>query len=253
MIRVLIVDDEKIVRKGIISVMPWEKLNMRVIGEAANGKKALKFMEEHSVDLLITDITMPVMSGIELMEVVKEKYPNTAIVVLTCHQDFDYIQQVLRIGAIDYIIKTQLEDEVGEKILTRILGNMDISNNKKIRINNEKLTNRHHYSESIVESIENAIKYIEDNICKKITQSMVAKEVNVSRSYFSKCFKDLLGISFSDYVREKKIKKAGEYLLNTSKPVYWIAQRVGFDDEKYFSRVFKEFTGFLPTEYRKKK
>src|SRR5690606_32803069 len=120
MIRVLIVDDEKIVRKGIATFMPWQDYGMVVVGEANNGEKALQFMENNEIDLLLTDLSMPVMSGIELMREVRQKYPNVQIVVLTLHQTFEYAQEALRLGAIDYISKTQLEQEQFEDVLERI-------------------------------------------------------------------------------------------------------------------------------------
>lgn len=253
MIKVLIVDDEKLVRKGIISLLPWQKHNMKVVGEATNGKNALEFMANHSVDLLFTDITMPAMSGIELIKIVKQEYPDTAIVILSCHQDFEYAQDALRVGAIDYIVKTQLEEGEGEEILSGIRKKLNNDCNLiEIGVFNYVSNTRHNYSEAIIRSIEKSVTYIRENIEGKITQSIVAKEINVSRAYFSQCFKDLVGKSFSEFVREEKVKKAKAYLLNTSKPVYWIARQIGFNDEKYFSRVFKDSTGLLPTEFRKK-
>lgn len=120
MIKVLIVDDDKLVRKGLISAMPWAQFDMQIVGEASNGAKALEFLEQENVDLLLTDLAMPVMSGIELMKTVSERYPHIRIVVLTLHQDFEYIQTALRMGAIDYIAKIQLEKERFDEVLGRI-------------------------------------------------------------------------------------------------------------------------------------
>lgn len=120
MIKVLIVDDDKLVRKGISSAMPWDEFDMEVVGEASNGLKALDFLKTQPVDLMLTDLAMPVMSGIELMRAARQLYPELHIVVLTLHQDFDYIQEALRLGAIDYIAKVQLEKEQFEHVLQRI-------------------------------------------------------------------------------------------------------------------------------------
>lgn len=120
MIRVLVVDDDKLVRKGLISAMPWSDFGMEVAGEANNGEKALEFLENQPVELLLTDLAMPVMSGVELMRVVRKKYPHIHIVVLTFHQDFEYVQEALRLGAIDYIAKVQLEKERFDEVLGRV-------------------------------------------------------------------------------------------------------------------------------------
>ncbi|AFC31057.1 two component transcriptional regulator, AraC family [Paenibacillus mucilaginosus 3016] len=122
MIQVLVVDDDKLVRKGLIAAMPWKECGMEVAGEAANGMKALEFLESHRVDLLLTDLAMPVMTGIELIREVRRRNIPVHIAVLTLHQDFEYIQEALRLGAIDYIAKVQLETERFEEVLGRIAG-----------------------------------------------------------------------------------------------------------------------------------
>jgi two-component system response regulator YesN len=109
MIHVLIVDDDKLARKGLISIMPWMTHDMEVVGEAANGVKALEFLEEHPVELMFVDLAMPGMSGIELIKESCRLFPNLRFVVLTFHEDFEYIQTALRLGALDYISKARME------------------------------------------------------------------------------------------------------------------------------------------------
>jgi two-component system response regulator YesN len=120
MLKVLVVDDDKLVRKGLIAAMPWSDYGMQVIGEANNGEKAMEFLAANETDLVLVDLAMPIMSGIEMMRAAKPLYPKLFFVVLTLHQDFEYIQEALRLGAIDYIAKVQLEKERFEEILGRI-------------------------------------------------------------------------------------------------------------------------------------
>ncbi|QHW29950.1 response regulator [Paenibacillus rhizovicinus] len=124
MIRTLIVDDEHLVRKGLILTLPWGERGFQIVGEADNGEAALELMERTPVDLLMTDITMPAMDGFELMKRVKERYPSVLTVVLTCHQDFHFLQDAMRLGAVDYVVKTNLADEVLEDMLKRISDRM---------------------------------------------------------------------------------------------------------------------------------
>lgn len=133
MLNALIVDDERLVRKGLISTMPWDQYDIRIVGEAGNGRAALEFMEQHPVDLLFVDLTMPGMSGFELMKAVRTKHPMTRFVVLTCHQDFEYIQEAMRAGAIDYVVKTQLEKESMDDILLRIVQRIEFEANQAAR------------------------------------------------------------------------------------------------------------------------
>lgn len=120
MIRVLIVDDDKLARKGLISIMPWSKHNMMVVGEAANGAKALEFMEQHEVDLMFVDLSMPVMSGMELLQITRQRFPRLRCVILSFHEEFENVQSAYRMGVLDYISKVRLESEDDEQILARI-------------------------------------------------------------------------------------------------------------------------------------
>ncbi|MFC4809720.1 response regulator transcription factor [Paenibacillus sp. GCM10023250] len=120
MIRVLIVDDDKLARKGLISILPWAEHDMTVVGEAANGAKALEFMERHEVDLMFVDLSMPVMSGMELLRVARQKFPGLRSVVLSFHEEFENVQTAYRMGVLDYISKVRLESEDDEQILKRI-------------------------------------------------------------------------------------------------------------------------------------
>ena len=119
--KILIVDDEKIVRSEILRLADWEKYGMEVVGEAENGRAALEFLASHPVDVMITDLSMPGLSGMEFLQAVREKYPELRIIVMTMHQNFDYIQQAMRLGVVDYITKTRIEKENFGEILEGIL------------------------------------------------------------------------------------------------------------------------------------
>lgn len=120
MLKVLIVDDDTFTRKGVQMLMPWAAHDMEVVGEAANGREALAFLETHPVDLALVDLDMPVMNGQEFIRTAKALYPDLCFVVLTIHTEFEYIQNVLRLGAIDYIAKPQFDQENFDAILERI-------------------------------------------------------------------------------------------------------------------------------------
>ncbi len=120
MIRALIVDDEKITRKGMISVIPWGRFGIEIVGDVGSGAGALEFMVEHPVDLAFVDVAMPGMSGIELIRELRSRGFACAVVVLTFYDDFEYVQEALRLGAVDYVLKTQLDDERIVQMLERV-------------------------------------------------------------------------------------------------------------------------------------
>lgn len=111
MYKVLIVDDDKLARKGIISIVPWEDCGMEVVGDVANGALALEFIEHHKVDLAVVDLAMPVLSGIEFIQECRRRKRNIHYVVLTAYESFEYVQKALRLGVLDYISKMQLDQE----------------------------------------------------------------------------------------------------------------------------------------------
>lgn len=111
MYKVLIIDDDKLARKGIISIVPWAQCGLEIVGDVANGALALEFIEHHEVDLAIVDLNMPVLSGLEFIRECRERRPEIQYVVLTAYESFEYIQQALRLGVLDYISKLQMDEE----------------------------------------------------------------------------------------------------------------------------------------------
>ncbi|WP_068614884.1 response regulator transcription factor [Paenibacillus tuaregi] len=119
MIKVLLADDESIVRKGLRSTVPWHKYGMEVVADAPNGLKAWEAYQTHRPQVIITDIVMPEMNGIELLRKVKEADKEARIVLLSCHRDFEYAQQGIKLGASGYLLKTAFEDEELEGMLEK--------------------------------------------------------------------------------------------------------------------------------------
>ena len=133
MIRVLIVDDEPLVRIGIKSSIDWDANGFRLVGEASNGEQALEAAAETNPDIVITDIKMPVMDGIELIKRLQEKHPNTLPVVLSCYDDFEYVREAMKFGAADYYIKTDLNPDAILQILLGLKGKIDENREKTLR------------------------------------------------------------------------------------------------------------------------
>ena len=105
MYSILLVDDEQYIRQSIIELVQWEKKGFYILGEASNGEEALELMEKNVPDILITDIRMPVMDGIELSRRIREKHPSVKIVFLSGHDDFDYAVSGIKLNIIEYLLK----------------------------------------------------------------------------------------------------------------------------------------------------
>lgn len=115
---VLVVDDEQLLREELRTI-PWHELGAELAGEAENGEEALALCEAIEPDVVITDITMPVMDGIELSRRVRERYPFTQVVILTCHSEFDYAREAMKLGALEYLIKVSLDESELAAVLGR--------------------------------------------------------------------------------------------------------------------------------------
>lgn len=109
--KILIVEDEVLVRCGLRSMVNWEKLGLDVIGDASNGKEALEIYEKEKPDIVMTDIKMPVMDGLELIEKIREQDQSTRIVLLTCYEEFSYLMRAMKLGVSDYILKLKMKQK----------------------------------------------------------------------------------------------------------------------------------------------
>ncbi|WAA09279.1 response regulator transcription factor [Fervidibacillus albus] len=119
-IKVLIVDDELLIRQGIKYLLDWEKEGFEVIGEAANGKEALQIIKTNQPHIVITDIVMPVLDGESLIKVIKREYPEIEIVVLSSFDQFEYVRSSFQNGVVDYILKPNLNSDELLEILHKI-------------------------------------------------------------------------------------------------------------------------------------
>lgn len=450
MIRVYVLDDEKLVRRGIIGLMDWKKYGMEVVGDSGSSREALEFLQEQGADLLFSDLEMPGLSGISFLQEVRRQFPRLQIVVLTMHQEFGLIQQALRIGILDYMTKAQIEEEnvdtfmsgvqkryleaqrhyksqerrveteeiyiwelsdaaraqtaAGEleaeklpfeflnettlllpgtvrfSLLKALAGHFDntcstvVNLRKTGGIPYDKLENvlqssgrrqlfedrvpgcccytysypdllgkeegcsreevlrlslemafmtrddsygkgmekirkaalseeeriavfyhfNLHWSEfsgkdisryfeetggfrwwyqwkewfddvrarvycsiggkegelAALEDIHKAMKYIREHMDRDITLEELLKLTGMSKSHFSRKFKNLTGKTFITYLNDLRVESAKKYLVETKQSVSWIARQVGYGDERYFRRIFRERVGDNPKQFR---
>ncbi len=144
MYKLIIVDDEEEVRKGIIQKIDWKRFNFEVVGEAENGREALDLIEENVPDVVITDITMPLMDGLKLASLLKDNYPTVKTVILTGFDDFKFAQQAIKYGVADYILKPVMPKDINE-----LIGKLETRINEEIAQKEDIVMLRKHYSESL--------------------------------------------------------------------------------------------------------
>ena len=122
MIRVLLVDDEALVRVGLKSLVPWNELGYEVVGEASNGEAALKLLDKLRPQLMITDIVMPRLNGVELIRAAKKKFPEMVVVALSGYNEYEMVREAMKYGAADYLLKLNLSRESLSELLVSLRG-----------------------------------------------------------------------------------------------------------------------------------
>lgn len=131
MYKVIIAEDEMFVRLGIKMSVNWEKLGMEVIADVENGQQAFRAWEESGADVIITDIKMPVMDGIELIRKVRKKDSRTRFVILSCLEEFDIVREAISLGVSDYVTKLTMSQEDMERVLEKVGRELSVLDQKQ--------------------------------------------------------------------------------------------------------------------------
>lgn len=126
MYKLLIVDDEKQVREGIKRLLPWQDYGITIIGEAMNGREALAIIEDQRPDIVLLDIQMPVMNGLELAKRIHDQYPTCKFIVLSGYNDFAMVREAMKYGAVDYLLKPSGKEEI-IRIIEEIIDSLEDS------------------------------------------------------------------------------------------------------------------------------
>lgn len=126
--KMIIVDDEILIRQGIKHYLNWEQEGFQIVGEASNGKEALELIERNHPQIVITDIVMPIMDGEELTRIVKSKYPNIEIIILSSFGEFDYVRSTFQSGVVDYILKPKLDANTLLEVLNKAVRRIPTTN-----------------------------------------------------------------------------------------------------------------------------
>jgi len=114
--KVLIIDDDRIIRKGLITTIPWEQYGFQIIGEAPDGEQGLKIIDECHPHIVISDIKMPFMDGLDMAHIIRKRYPTIKVILLTGYNDFSYAQQAIKVRAFDYLLKPIDKEILLEKV-----------------------------------------------------------------------------------------------------------------------------------------
>jgi YesN/AraC family two-component response regulator len=243
MFDILLVDDERWVRTALKKTIEKTGLPFRVVHESTNGVEAMDWLADNKVSIIITDIRMPVMDGLAFMKQIRTRDKDTAIVIISGHDDFAYAQQAVRLGAFDYMLKPAETETVAMCL-------QDWLDRRNKALVNGPGTDLFDLNE--ISPIEQVTRYIDSMAVPKLKLTEAAAMLHLDPSYFSKLFKQRTQVNFSDYMTMKRMETAVRLLEETSLRISEIAERLGYADLAYFSNIFKKTMGRAPSEYRKR-
>lgn len=254
MYKVLLVDDERIIREGIATIIQWERYGFSLIGTAQNGVEALEIIRRDCPEVVITDLKMPVLDGLKLIAEAKAELPETAFIVLSGYGEFELAREAMRHGVRHYLLKPCNETKIIET-LTEIREEL-LQKERK-----EQSFKENHGKPEMVNPIthnkiiKNVIQYVQDNLGnEQLSLKFIAGQVfYMNESYLSKLFIKETGEKFSHYLMSLRMEKAKELIEACDDDrIYEVALKVGLgNNPQYFSLLFKKYTGFAPTDYQK--
>ena len=241
MYRVALVDDEQFILQGLIRVFPWDKYRCAIAGTAGDGREGLTLVRREKPDILLTDIRMPGMDGLQMIAALRSEFPDMLIAVLTAFREFDYAREALHLGVSRFLLKPSNMDELEEAFAFMTSA---LSAREKTSEASEEAGEAGGYV------VNAALKYMETHYQERLTLSLVADNVYVSQWHLSKLINSHTHQSFFDLLNERRIARARELLPDPMFTVSEIALAVGYADVAHFSRIFKKLTGKTPGEYR---
>lgn len=238
MIRIIAADDEQYLRDALPNLVDWKSLGCSLVKVLKNGRELVEAIEVEKPDIVITDIRMPVMDGLEVCEFVHDNYPSLRVVVLSAYSDFSYARTAMKYDVTEYILKADVVEELPAAI-ERLTQEINSQTEPKVS-----------FKESDKDLYESLCEYINLHYREEISLTEVAAFLHANPSYLSRLYKNKAGINVSDDIIRKRIEKAKECLMTDMK-VNDVSEYVGFNDPAYFSRLFKKQTGVSPREYKK--
>lgn len=250
--KLLIVDDEPIIRRGIKKLIDFDALGIDEVIEATNGEQAFALFEEHTPDIILADINMPRMNGLEFAGKVKQTRKATKIALITGYDYFDYAQKAIKVGVEDYILKPVSKEDI-RQLLHKLVKEVkeEAASSEVSSMVTEYQTSfgsadEEGYQKSIMDLMASGISDAEFSL------TALADALGLSTGYTSGLFKQYFQVSFKEYLLKKRLDKAKILLLSTDMKNYEISDAVGFSDPNYFSTAFKKHTSMSPGKYREK-
>ncbi len=245
MFRVFLADDEPWVLITLKNLIDWGNEGFIICGEATDGVKAWERIRTLEPDLILSDIQMPGLTGIELLQKIREENLNAQVVFISGYSDFKYAQAAIRYGCSNYLLKPIDEEELLKAlhaVRQRAAGRQTPDSAE------EEAPTSSYVSEARL--AEEMLRFMQENY-NSVTQQQVADQYHLSPSSVSQIIKRQTGKTYSEHLLDLRIRRAQELLRTTQDSIESIAGQVGYNDYFYFVKVFKKATGLSPSRFRR--
>ena len=260
--KVLLADDEQIERMALAKRLHKHFGDSLVIWQAADGNEAVRLCFKERCQIVIMDISMPELNGVEAAEQIRRLDEDCEIIFLTAYDEFSYAKRAIAIHALDYLLKPCEEEEltaVMEEAVGRIQKREQF---EKLHMEQEMpeetgaempepdLEEEPDEPDRLGQAAEKIRRYIRKNYMKDISMQDAARMMNYSDAYFCKLFKQCFDQNFTAYLALFRINEARRLLQDKNASVREVSMLVGYYDANYFAKVFKRIAGMNPSEYR---
>lgn len=235
-VKVLIADDEPMIREGLSEVIMGFNLPLTIVGEAKNGLEALKLAKTLVPDIIITDICMPKLSGLDFIKELKESVQNIKVIIISGFNEFEYAREAIRLGVSAYLLKPIQEGELKQTLLKCM--------NMKEGYHGEKES----YGDSLVDQCLKTLK--EEFTDRNLDLTLMSQKIAVNADYLSRKLKNETGLSFKEWITKLRIQKSLDLLKSKQYTICEVAEMVGYSNQHYFSTAFKNYMGYSPKHYQ---
>lgn len=240
MYKVIVIEDEDWVYEDLKSIIPWEEYGFQLIAHVKHASLAEAVIKKLRPELIITDIMMPEMNGLEIIERFRKFDPDMSIVILSAHSEFEYAKSAMKNNVINYLLKPLDANELIDTL-------------KRVRC---KIENDNQGASVENLNIDSVLTEIYNDILHKYYSNLkiydYAKKYHFNSSYLSRAFKNKYKKSFAELLIETRIERAKRFLAETDFKIVDIGTMVGYGDYAHFSKIFKEYTEISPRDFREK-
>lgn len=247
--RTLIVEDELPARASLRKLLAKTELPFEIVGEATDGEEGLAMLRSLRPDVVISDIIMPGMDGVKLLQTAREEGFNGRFVMLTAFSEFAYAHQALEHGASGYLLKLSLDLKGLKQMMEKVAA--ELQRMEKLRQADKWFPDKTEAQPTDHPEMNRIIEYLEGHYAEEITLKSLADLICMDASYVSDLFKRKTGLTLTHYVQQRRIQAAKMLLSETERTVSDIGHQVGFENDNYFIKIFRRWCEVTPNEYRK--